>query len=212
MNKIHNMDCIEGMKQMDFKADLLLTDPPYGIGESNEKNLSRGTLAKPKDYGHYEWDKEIPSTEYFKLIMEKSYNQVIFGGNYFLDHLGATSCFIVWDKDNGDNDFADCELAWTSFKSAVRRFKWRWNGMLQEKSIKEPRYHPTQKPLALAIWIIENYSKPGDIIMDTHAGSGTFCLAAKLKGRQFIGFEKEEKYVKIANERLKQDNMNKWIS
>ena len=105
-------DCLEIMKQMPDKCiDLVLTDPPYGIGESNEKNASRGKLAQTTDFGHYEWDKEKISKEYFDEMVRISKNQIIFGGNYYGSILGDTSCYIVWDKNNGDNDFADCELA-----------------------------------------------------------------------------------------------------
>ena len=115
-------DCGEELKQYpDKHFDLVLTDPPYGIGESNEKNLTRGKLAEPTDFGHYEWDKSSPSAEIFKEMIRISKNQIIFGGNYFIEYLHNSSCWIVWDKDNGTNDFADCELALTSFKTAVRK-------------------------------------------------------------------------------------------
>ena len=207
INQIICGDCLEVMKTFPDKSiDLVLTDPPYGIGENNEKNASRGKLAKTTDFGHYEWDKEKISKEYLEEIFRISKNQIIFGGNYYGSILGDTSCYIVWDKDNGENDFADCELAWTSFKSAVRKFKWRWNGMLQEDmKHKEPRYHPTQKPVELMKWILGKYSEPTDLILDPFLGSGTTIIAAKQLHRRYIGIEISQKYCDIAKQRLGQE-------
>ena len=197
-------DCLEWMKRLpDKSVDLVLTDPPYGIGESNEKNLSRGKKALPKNYGDYLWDIEKISKEYIDEIKRISKNQIIFGGNYYGEWLGDTSCYIVWDKDNGDNDFADCELAWTSFKSAVRKITYRWNGMLQgNMKNKEIRQHPTQKPLPVMKWILQNYSKPNDLILDCFLGSGTTAVACVELGRRFIGIERELKYCSIARKRV----------
>lgn len=199
----HIGDCLDLMQKMkDNSVDLVLTDPPYGIGESNEKNAGRGFFARPTDYGHYEWDKERVGKEYFDEMFRISRNQIIFGGNYYLDYLPPTSCFIVWDKENGKNDFADCELAWTSFKSAVRLFKFRWAGMLQgNMKNKEKRVHPTQKPIALFSWILEKYSKPGDLICDPFFGSGTTLKACQLTGRNGIGFEISKEYEPIIRKR-----------
>jgi len=207
INKVICGDCLEVMKGIpDGSVDLVLTDPPYGIGESNEKNLSRGKLANPKNYGHYDWDSERIDRRYFEQIFRISKNQMIFGGNYYTDFLFPSSCWIVWDKDNGNNDFADCELVWTSFKTAVRKFKWRWNGMFQEKmGDKEVRVHPTQKPLPVLRWILNKYSKENDLILDTFAGSFTTCVAAKQLGRRFIGIEINEDYCKIGQQRLAQE-------
>ena len=209
INKIHNNDCLKFMRKMSDKSvDLVLTDPPYGINENNEKNLSRGILTKPKDYGHYDWDKKKIEKKYFDEIFRISKNQIIFGGNYYGSILGDTSCYIVWDKNNGNNDFADCELAWTSFKTAVRKYKYTWNGMIQENmKNKEYRYHPTQKPVGLFSKIIEDYSKENDLILDPFLGSGTTAVACQNLHRNFIGIEKEEKYCKISRERLRQHPM-----
>ena len=115
-------DCLEVMKDWpDNCVDLVLTDPPYGIGETNQKNLSRGKYALPTDYGNYEWDKEKVSKEHILRSLVVSKQQIVFGGNYYGGLLGDTNCYIVWDKDNFNSDFADCELAWTSFKSATRK-------------------------------------------------------------------------------------------
>ncbi len=202
---IYHGDCLDILPQLD-KVDLVLTDPPYGIGESNQKNLSRGKWAAPTNYGDYDWDKNKLNDEYIMMVLDISKNQIIFGGNYYGKILGDTSCYIVWDKDNGNNDFADCELAWTSFKSAVRIVKWRWNGMLQENmKNKDYRSHPTQKPLGLFKWILKNYSKETYIILDPFMGSGTTLVACKDLNRKAIGIEIEEKYCEIAAKRLSQE-------
>lgn len=136
-----------------------------------------------------------------------SKNQIIFGGNYFVEYLKNSSCWIVWDKDNGESFFADCELAWTSFDTAVRKFKWKWNGMLQEVmgKGKEERFHPTQKPVELMSWILQNYSEEGMTIFDPFLGSGTTAIAAKKLKRNYIGVEIDPYYVQVANDRLRQD-------
>ena len=203
-NNIYLGDCLELLKQMpDKSVDLVLTDPPYGIGESNEKNASRGNLSLPTNYGHYEWDRNKLPDEYFQEIKRISINQAIFGGNYYGLILGDTSCYLVWDKDNGDNDFADCELAWTSFKTAVRKIKWRWNGMLQEDmKHKEIRYHPTQKPVPVFSWILWNYSSENDLILDPFLGSGTTAIAAIRTNRRYIGMEIDPTYFEIAKKRI----------
>jgi DNA modification methylase len=213
LDRVYQGDCLELMKCLPDKSiDLVLTDPPYGLNNMNwdrqSSRLGYG-LATPKNYGDTDWDKKPPSKECFNEILRISKNQIIFGGNYF--NLPPSSCWIVWDKDNGSNDFADAELAWSSFKSAVRLFKWRWNGMLQEKmNWKEERVHPTQKPLSLMRWCLEKYSGACESILDPFMGSGTTCLAAKQLGRHYLGFELEQKYVDIANKRLKQEVLSQW--
>ncbi len=198
---IYNNDCLLVMPAL-RPIDIIITDPPYGIGETNEKNLTRGTLAKPKDYGKYNWDKTKVAPIYMEMLKYVSRHQIIFGGNYYKE-LGETKCFLVWDKDNGNNDFADCELAWTNFDKAVRKIKYRWNGMLQENMAeKEERFHPTQKPLGLMIKIIEDYTNASDIILDPFMGSGTTLVAAKALGRKAIGIEMNKQYCDIAVKRL----------
>ena len=147
------MDCMDGMRQFPDKYfDLAIIDTPYGIGEDGSKNHSRGKLATAKNYKAYEGkDLESPSVEYWKELFRVSKNQIIWGANHFISKIPYdSSCWIVWDKDNGNTDFADCELAWTSFKTAVRKFTYRWQGMLQgNMKNKEIRIHPCQKPVAL---------------------------------------------------------------
>jgi site-specific DNA-methyltransferase (adenine-specific) len=188
------------MKDKEF--DLAIVDPPYGIGEDGAKNHSRGQLAKPTLYKIKRWDKKIPSREYFRELKNKSKNQIIWGGNYFIENLRNTSCFIVWDKDNS-GDFADCELAWTSFKTAIRKFTFRWNGMLQENmKQKEVRIHPTQKPVALYKWLLKNYAKEGDKILDTHLGSGSIAIACHDMGFDLEGYELDKDYFEAALDRF----------
>lgn len=204
LNKIICADSLQVMKEIPDKSiDLILTDPPYGLGRNNhENNKSRVKLANPTDWGKVSWDEKIPDKNYFDEFFRISKNQIIFGGNYFTEFLPARSCWLVWDKDNS-GDFADCELIWTSFKSATRKIKWRWNGMLQEDPThKEQRYHPTQKPTGLIKWILEKYSTPNDIILDPFLGSGTTALACIKTGRRYIGIEKELKYCEIARKRI----------
>lgn len=207
MNIAYNMDCMEAMQQMPDKCfDLAIVDPPYGIGECGGKNHTRGKLAVSKDYKPFSGeDKEPPSIEYFQHLVRVSKNQIVFGANHFADRLPnpASSCWIVWDKENGNTDFADCELAWTSFKSAVRIFRYRWQGMLQgNMRDKEIRIHPTQKPVALYEWLLSRYAKPGDKILDTHLGSGSSRIAAYNLGFDFTGYEIDKDYFDAQEKRF----------
>jgi DNA modification methylase len=179
------------------RFDLLMTDPPYGIGESNEKNLSRGTLAAPTDYGAFDWDKEPAPQEVIDLSISLARWSCVFGGNYYA--LPPTSCWLVWDKLNGDNDFADCELAWTNWPSAVRRIRHLWNGMLRKG--KEERVHPTQKPLDVIAWAISLAPK-ADSVLDPWMGSGTTGVACAKSGRTFTGIEREPRYFEAACKRI----------
>jgi len=191
-------DCTDVLSTIG-KVDALITDPPYGINENSKKVASRGKLAIPKDYGEFNWDKNPPSKLIIDMSRAASEYQAIFGGNYF--ELPPTSCWLVWDKLNGTNDFADCELAWTNWNKAVRRIQWRWNGMIRQGN--EERYHPTQKPLAVMKWVIDLCPK-ADLILDPFMGSGTTGVAAIQMGRKFIGIEREESYFNIACERIEQ--------
>lgn len=207
LNRIINDDCLNVMKQIPDKYfDLCLTDPPYGIGESCGKNKSRSNLCKATDYGNKDWDKSIPSAIYFKEIFRVSKNQIIFGGNYFVEYLKNLPCWIVWDKLNGTNDFAECELAFTSFKSAVRKYEYLWKGMFQQNmKNKEKRIHPTQKPVGLFGMILRDYSKEGDKIFDPFSGSGTTAIACHRGKRQFLCVEKDEEYFQKSVERLEEE-------
>ncbi|MEE1314452.1 MAG: DNA methyltransferase, partial [Faecalimonas sp.] len=128
---------------------------------------------------------------------------IIWGGNYFLNNLGATECLIVWDKKRRGLNFADCEIAWTNIKEPCRIFEWKWNGMLQEDmKNKEYRIHPTQKPVALYRWLLEHYAKEGDKILDTHVGSASSLIACREMGFKYVGFEIDEDYYAMAKKRL----------
>jgi len=191
-------DCMDILPTLG-KVDAVITDPPYGINENSKKVASRGKLAAPKDYGDFDWDKAPPPDALIELIRTKGQYQAFFGGNYF--QLPPTSCWLVWDKLNGDNDFADCELCWTNWPKAVRRLQWRWNGMIRQGN--EERYHPTQKPLEVMKWVIELCPK-AETILDPFMGSGTTGVAAIQLGRKFIGIEREPKYFDIACKRIEQ--------
>jgi DNA modification methylase len=198
--EIYQSDCLEVMKGMaDKSVDAVITDPPYGIGQDRKKVMAREQMAKPIDYGEFSWDYEPATAEQIDELIRVSKEQVIFGGNYFV--LPPSSSWIVWDKLN-TGDFADCELAWTSHNKAVRKFTYVWNGMIKQKP--EKRYHPTQKPLALMLWVLENYTNPGDTILDPFMGSGTTGVACFQTGRNFIGIEIDKDYYKIARQRIKE--------
>lgn len=201
---IYNADCRDVLPQLE-PVDLVLTDPPYGIYENSTKQQSREKLAMPRNYGEFNWDKEPPSADVLNTAIAKGHRSIFWGGNFF--GLPAASKWLVWDKDNS-GDFADCELAWTNLDGAVRKFKWRWNGMLQEDmSRKEIRSHPTQKPLSLMKWCIKQAGQV-ETILDPFMGSGTTLVAAKQLGLKAIGIEIEEKYCQIAVERLRQRVFN----
>ena len=198
-------DCMEFMARYpDKHFELAIVDPPYGIGASDyERGGTKygNSLATCKTYTTKEWDNSIPDDSYFYNLSRVSKNQIIWGGNFF--NLGKTPCFIVWDKENGSNGYADCELAWTSYKTAVRKFTYRWHGMLQENmKNKEHRIHPTQKPVALYKWLLHNYAKPGDKILDTHLGSGSSRIAAWDMGFDFYGCELDREYFDASVERF----------
>ena len=205
---ITNEDNMELMARYeDNYFDLAIVDPPYGIGEDGEKNHSRGKKAKAKKYIPKNWDKNPPNKNYFNELKRVSKNQIIWGANHFIENIpnANSSSWIVWDKNNGKNDFADCELAYTNHKKAVRRFKYTWNGMLQENmKKKEVRIHPTQKPVSLYEWLLMNYVKEGDKILDTHLGSGSIAIACHNLGFDLTACELDTDYYNAAMKRIKQ--------
>ena len=205
----YNMDCMEGMKQIPDKYfELAIVDPPYGInmGELMHKESGKQTgvaKAKRTKYMNKEWDSKPPNEVYFRELMRVSKNQIIWGANHFISKVPFdSSCWIVWDKHT-NGLFADCELAYTSFKTAVRKFDFMWNGMLQkDMKNKETRIHPTQKPVALYKWLLKNYAKEGDKILDTHVGSASSLIACYDLGFEYLGFELDKDYYNMATERL----------
>lgn len=207
ISEVKNMDCMEYMAQFPDKFfDLAVVDPPYGI------HMDRGIIggegkAKPTQYTKKQWDRSAPDISYFRELMRVSKNQIIWGANHFISRIPYdSSCWIVWDKLNGNNAFADCELAWTSFNKAVRRFAFQWAGMLQgDMKHKEIRIHPTQKPRALYAWIFEKFSRGGQKILDTHLGSGSSRIAAYHAGLDFYGCELDKEYFDKMNERFERE-------
>lgn len=190
-------DCLDVLPMVP-KVDAVITDPPYGIGEARANNKGRSCLAESKDYGTAAWDDAPPSPELMALVLDAGKWQCLFGGNYF--GLPASSCWLVWDKLNGNNDFADCELAWTNWPTAVRRLQWQWHGMIRRGN--EERMHPTQKPLQVMAWAIDLCPK-SDTILDPFMGSGTTGVAALSRGKSFIGIERDPAYFEIACERMR---------
>ena len=182
------------------RVDAVVTDPPYGIGAAARGTIGTSRLAPVKDYGAADWDDEpIPHDLILQVIGHARWS-VIFGGNYYA--LPATSCWLVWDKMN-TGDFADCELAWTNLQKAVRRIRFMWNGMLRANG--EARGdHPTQKPIGVMEWCIQQLPDGCHTILDPFMGSGTTGVACARLGRAFIGIEIEERYFSIACRRIEQ--------
>lgn len=199
MNIAYNMDCMVAMREMEDNAfDLAVVDPPYGInianmnmGLGNSPGLSKSYL---RQWSKSDWDTTPPPDEYFVQLRRVSRNQVIWGGNYF--HLPPCKCFLVWDKGESmyGRSYSECELAWTSLADNGRIFKHppfiKW------------RFHPTQKPVALYKWIFARYAKPGMKILDTHLGSGSSRIAAYDAGLDFVGYEIDETYFRLQEERF----------
>ncbi len=195
LTKTYHMDCMEFMKEIPDKFfDLAVVDPPYGIG------MDGGNIGY-KGFNNFEkknWDKEIPAKEYFDQLFKISKNQIIWGGNYF--GLPPTRCFLVWDKGEGfyNRTYAECELAWTSFNLNTCKVK---HDPLAKGDYKG-KIHPTQKPVKLYEWILKNYAKPGDKILDTHLGSGSSRIAAFNMGFDFTGIELDPDYFQAQEKRF----------
>mgnify|MGYP001501835817 CR=1 FL=1 len=222
---LHNDDCMNIMAGLPANAfDLAICDPPYGI---NAPNMQMGTNLNRKGKGQYpgestatklkkgrlnggggklkdralntmscDWDYEKPTADYFKELFRVSKNQIIWGGNYF--DLPPTRCIICWDKLQPWDNFSQWEMAWTSFDKPAKMYKKSNTG----GSNSEIKIHPTQKPVALYGWLLNNFANPGDKILDTHLGSGSICLAAHDLGFEMLGIELDEKYYNAAKQRL----------
>jgi site-specific DNA-methyltransferase (adenine-specific) len=187
--------------------DLAIVDPPYGINiqKMNYTQSTKGGVAKRKDYSSVgNWDSETPNKEYFNELFRVSKNQIIWGGNYF--ELPLTKSWIVWDKKTEDkysNDFADCELAWSSFDKPAKIVRYLWSGMLQPNmKEKQKRIHPTEKPYQLYKWILDKYAKQGDKILDTHLGSGSIAIACHDYGFELTACELDKEYYDKAIQRI----------
>lgn len=196
---IYHADCRQILPMLG-QFDLLMADPPYGIGEAKGRNKTRSCLATSKDYGTATWDDEPVEEWVMGLARSLCRKQIIFGGNYYA--LPPCKGPLVWDKENGENDFADGELAWNNLGTALRIKRHRWHGMIRKGG--EDRHHPTQKPLEVIQWAIQ---QAGDVetILDPWAGSGTTGHAAKNLGKRAVLIEREERYCEIAAARLAQD-------
>lgn len=199
---LYNADCMDVFNLIE-KHDACLTDPPYGIGVDRAMAANSGTkygrAAAAKGFYHASgWDDSPIGAAHIGAILKSAKTAIIFGGNYFA--LPPTRCWLVWDKENGSNEFADCELAWTNLDKPVRRLRWMWNGMLRKGQ--EQRYgHPTQKPVALMQWCI-GHLPDADTILDPFMGSGTTGVACVKLGRKFTGIELDEGYFDIACKRI----------
>jgi site-specific DNA-methyltransferase (adenine-specific) len=197
-SEVYLEDCVAGMKRYPDKYfDLAIVDPPYGIGV-NKMQLGNG---KNKIYrGQADWDKSIPTSEYWNELFRVSKNQVVWGANYMIEYLKPTSAWLFWDKGTGENDFADGELAWTSYNGALRKINKSWVGANAKDGIE--RIHPTQKPVYIYDWILSKYAKPTDLILDTHLGSGSSRIASYKGGFNFVGFEIDPEYFDKQNRRF----------
>lgn len=201
------MDCMDGMAQMpDKSVDLAIVDPPYGISEDASHNNSGDRATKkwknPNSQRYKPFDDStIPDREYFGELFRISENQIVWGGQYFGQHLPSSPGWIVWDKGvSAAEHLSMCELAWSSFGQRLLKFTYLWAGF--KKAKQEKRIHPTQKPIALYKWLLANYAKPGQTILDTHMGSGSSYIACLDMGFEYIGFEIDADYFKAIEERV----------
>lgn len=188
--ELHNVDCLPFMKQCEDKQfDLAIVDPPYGIGISS--NPVRQQHEKKS------WDNAIPSKEYFDELKRVSKHQIVWGGNYFLQYLDNTQCFLIWDKKQPfEFSLAMCEMAWTSFSKPAKIFT---QSVLKERN----KIHPTQKPIELYKWLLTHYAEKGQKILDTHLGGGSIAIACDELGFDLTACEIDKDYFDKANKRLK---------
>lgn len=201
-----NADNIEIMRGFaDNEFDLAIVDPPFGIG-ANKMTLGNG---KKKIYrGEADWDNSIPNAEYWIELKRVSKNQIVWGGNYMTEYLKPTGAWLFWDKGTGKNDFADGELAWTSYNGALRKITKSWVGANAKDGVE--RIHPTQKPIYLYEYILKKYANENSKILDTHLGSGSIAIAIEKANRldkmnlQFVGIEIDKEYFEKALNRIEQ--------
>lgn len=205
-------DCMDYLpKYDDNHFDLTIVDPPYKNIFRNMHIVNKGNLTPTKKYGYSSLNNLKPDQVYFDELKRISKHQIIFGCQYFIEFLKNTNCFIIWDKCI-DGLYSDAEIAWTSFNSATRIFVFKWAGMLQQNmKNKEHRIHPTQKPVALYKWLLHNYAKEGDLILDTHVGSASSLIACEDMGFNYVGFELDKNYYEAATNRLQNHIANLTI-
>jgi site-specific DNA-methyltransferase (adenine-specific) len=206
-NKVYLMDCIEGMKRYpDNHFDLAIVDPPYGIGADGTQGFAtkktKGFTFDKKEYTKKNWDSEIPTDEYFFELQRVSKNQIVWGANYFITKLPHLKNFIYWHKkgQSKDDKFNEGEIAFVSC-GRTRMIDIWWNGFGTINS-GEKRFHPTQKPVKLYDWLLQNYAKEGDLVLDTHLGSGSSRIAAYKGGFNFVGFEIDAEYYEKQEKRF----------
>jgi len=198
LNRLYNMDCMEGMRQFPDKYfELAIVDPPYGIARfGNRVELSNRICKEAKIN---KWDIK-PTQEYFDELFRVSKNQIIWGANNF--NLPSTEYFIVWDKQQTVDNFASAEYAWTNIKIPAKVFRYTIHKEMADRKKNGGKIHPTQKPVALYKWLLKNYAKPGDKILDTHVDSASSLVACYEYGFDFIGFEIDKDYYEAAQKRL----------
>ena len=205
---VYNCDCMDLLKQTpDNYYELSIVDPPYGI---NVTKMTLGNGKKKINRGNSDWDSKTPDLKYFKELRRVSKNQVIWGANYMTENLPPSMGWIYWDKGTGLNDFSDGELAYTSFNRALRSYKVGWVGANAKD--KDGRFHPTQKPVKLYEWILINYAKEGDKILDTHRGSASLDIACHNLGFDLVTCELDKDYFNDGNKRLKQHQNQQVIN
>jgi len=210
LNKIIHGDCMDVMKDIpDNYFELAIVDPPYGLNIAKMGSIGADKF-EPKT-----WDSIIPNDYYFDELFRVSQNQIIWGGNYFIK-LWKLPCkdFIIWNKLNHHPNRSDVEFAWTSFNGLSKYFEYMWDGNrygtvnnIQGVGKKTIRIHPTQKPVALYKWLLHNYAKQGDKILDTHSGSGTTAMACIDMGFDYLCIEKDKDYFEASVKRINKENI-----
>ena len=190
-SEVYLEDCVTALKRFnDNHFDLAIVDPPYGIGAGKGVGVTRG---RDNQYTVKDWDASIPTKEYWDELMRVSKNQIVWGGNYMTEFLRPSRGWIYWQKMMGGN-YADGELAWTSFDRNLKEFT--------KRSDQGNRFHPTQKPIKLYEWILHHYAEQGDLILDTHLGSRSSRIAAYKGGFNFVGFEIDQEYYEKQEKRF----------
>jgi len=204
---ITNEDNMELMARYPDKYfELAIVDPPYGIGEDGGKNRRANSRHTKKT-----WDSEKPSKKYFKELFRISNNQIIWGANYFTEFLSSSMGWICWDKKLDNSDFSDFELAFTSFDRAAKIFRYSKNGGSRLPHALADIIHPTQKPVALYKWLLRNYAKPGDKILDTHLGSGSIAIACHDLGFDLTACELDKEYFDKSMERIEKHTAQQFL-
>ena len=200
ISEVTNEDCMEGMARYPDKYfDLAIVDPPYGINVNMNAGRKKNTVSKKRTVK--KWDNKTPTQEYFKELFRVSKNQIICGGNYMTENLPISMGWIFWDKCVASGcSFSDGELIWTSFNKSLKKAVIPYSGFI---GMEEEKFHPTTKPIKLYKWLLSNYAKQGDKILDTHLGSGSSRIAAYEMGFDFTAFELDTEYFEAQEKRYK---------